>query len=746
MNVFNIIPQNHFSTKNFADIARCLCKIGINSIPLSFDLTPALEYQKYLTEKITEHEITKWEQAGLYKNIAIVCGRVSGITCVDIDNLELFKKTFRSADLLINSCKFKEWTKSGGMHLYFKYNPFVEGRAVFKHSLGVDILNGGLSNCAPSSSSEGSYKLLEATELAEIPKEFVNEFLQRQTHRNLPEILELLSEIYFEGNRQSIALYLVGFLRKAGIEQDKVEKILNAILEELEPNSDRNELRQRLTTIKNTFKKGMEAIKGISGLQEIAENTLGLENGIKWIEKLQELFNYKSSEITTNKDLEEAKSLLKSPDLLDRIVSYFGQSYVGREKEKKLLYLICLFTKLKSSTIVVITGETSSGKSSLLETITSAFPDDIKMAFTATSERFFLYLNRPIHNKILTIFEINGAADLPFLKTFVTEGRASIGSVVKIRGELQPIEIQKDTEGLVLITTTTRQNIDEETANRGFVINIDTSSELIKEILEQKQNLKKPHFKVLQTLFKLLEPVNVEVPYLQALAKNFAHDKPRRLRDFDKIVSLIKSHALLYQYQRSRNEKGEIIASIDDYRAIYNLSDIIIPAFSELTQKQEEFLSWIEPYKSKTQVKEYWKSGKASRKSVFLWLKKLIENGFVEESEDGYSVFENLKNKFIGLPDPNIIYPVTQLHKPTQSLDDSCFKQCKTPITPDYTLTPEVTNVCNCVIERKTTFTPHKANNINALSDAVTLCNEENNPNWLDDLKDYDDEEEDFAW
>jgi len=126
---------NCVEKRNFAGLARCFQRVEINTIPLTAELTPAVEYQKFLTEKVTEQEIAKWEQAGLYKNLAIVCGRVSGITCVDIDNLELFKKTFRSADLLIKYCKFKERTKSGGMHLYFRHNPFVEGRAVFKHSL-----------------------------------------------------------------------------------------------------------------------------------------------------------------------------------------------------------------------------------------------------------------------------------------------------------------------------------------------------------------------------------------------------------------------------------------------------------------------------------------------------------------------------------------------------------------------------------------------------------------------------------
>jgi len=729
---------NCFEEKKFSRLARCLHKIGINTIPLTDDLTPAVEYQKFLTEKVTEQEIAKWEQAGLYQNLAIVCGSISNITCVDIDNLDLFKKAFKTAELLISTCRFKERTRHGGMHLFFRYSPFVEGRVIQKKELGVDVLNKGLTFCAPSSCPEGRYELIEATDLVDIPVEFMEEFKQREAHKNLPELLELLQEIYFEGYRQQISLYLVGFLRKAGLTQVEIEQMMEKIWQELEPQSKREEINQRKTAIRNTFKKSeTQTIKGISGLQQIAENILGIEEAVKWTEKLSKLFNYKTTDAVTTVELQIAKSLLRDANLLDKVVNYFSECYVGREKEKKLLFLISLFTKINHSTIVILTGETSSGKSSLVETVLSAIPEEAKLSFTATSERFFLYLNKPIHNKIITIFEINGATALHFLKTFVTEGRASLGTVVKVRGELQPLEIQKDTQGIVLITTTTKQNIDEETANRGFVIEIDTPPELVRQILTQKQKLKTPDFKILQTLFKLLEPASVEIPYIQSLAENFAYDKPRRLRDFDKVVALIKAHALLYQFQRHRNEKGEIIATLDDYKAIYELSNIIIPSFSELTPKQQEFLSWIKPNKSKTEIKEYWKRGKASRQSVFLWLKKLTELGYIEVNDHSYIVPEDLNFKFTGLPHPETLpCSILQFYNTTQSVDNSCSELSKTQILQDFTIRQENDNVSNCKKLSKMDFRQLKPNNINTLDNSVKKSNEKV-IDWIEGLEEF---------
>jgi uncharacterized protein (DUF3820 family)/energy-coupling factor transporter ATP-binding protein EcfA2 len=733
-----ILPEEELKNKDTASVAQTLYKFGFNVIPLTKELLPSVSYEVYLKQKLPSEIFTQWLSEKIFENLAVVCGSVSGITCIDVDEIRLFKKSFRSAELLINYCKFKEKTKKGGLHLYFKFNPFVEGRCIQKSVFGVDVLNYGLSFCAPSRNSEGCYELIEAKGLVEIPGEFIKEFKQRQIYKQLPELLELIKEIYIEGYRQLISLYLSGFFKKIGFTQEKSEEILEEVWAEFEPNLTKEEKKQRQTAIKGTFKKSdAQAIKGISGLQEIAEDLLGIEEGAKWISELSKLFNYKPTEATTPEDLEEARRLLRDPLLLDKIINYFNQSYIGREKEKKLLYLICLFVKLNSSTIVIVTGETSSGKSSLVETVLSAIPEDVKMNFTATSERFFLYLNKPLHNKIVTIYEINGATALPFLKTFVTEGKASIGSVVKIRGELQPVEIQKDTRGLVLFTTTTKQAIDEETANRGFVIEIDTPPELVRQILTQKQKLKTPNFKILQTLFKLLEPASVVVPYVQSLAENFAYDKPRRLRDYDKVVALIKAHALLYQFQRHRNEKGEIIATLDDYKAIFELSNIIVPSLSELTPKQQEFLSWIKPNKSKTEIKEYWKSGKASRQSVFLWLKKLTELGYIEVNDHSYIVSEDLDFKFTGLPQPETLpCSILQFYNTTQSVDNSCNELSKVQNLQDFTIRQESDNVSNCKKLSKMDFRQLKPNSINTLDNSVKKSNEKV-IDWIEELEEF---------
>jgi energy-coupling factor transporter ATP-binding protein EcfA2 len=381
---------------------------------------------------------------------------------------------------------------------------------------------------------------------------------------------------------------------------------------------------------------------------------------------------------TEDDDLERAKKLLVNPRLLDEIIEYFNQSYLGREKEKKLLYLISLFTKLNQSSLVVITGETSSGKSSLVETVINAIPEEAKMFFTATSGKFFLYLNKPIHNKVLVVYEIEGIGGLNFLKTFITEGKAYLGSVIKTSEGLRPVEIKKDTRGLVCITTTTKTIIDEEVGNRGFILNIETPPEMIREIILKKQELKSPDFRVLKLIYQLLRPVDVVIPFFNKLAELFPCNEPRRLRDFDKIVNLIKAHALLHQYQREKTANNQVIATINDYKSIYHLADIIIPAFSGLTDKQRKFLDWLRPSKTTSQINAFCKSRGIPRSTYYFWLKKLTDCGLVDKEFDTYVVIGNPDS--FSLPSPEEISLAGPLENSVQPLDNTAGKDTELEI------------------------------------------------------------------
>jgi hypothetical protein len=60
------------------------------------------------------------------------------------------------------------------------------------------------------------------------------------------------------------------------------------------------------------------------------------------------------------------------------------------------------------------------------------------------------------------------------------------------------------------------------------------------------------------------------------LANKIDPSTVRVRRDFTTIISLIRTHAILYQCQREIDDEKRIIAQIADYRAIYNLVNGLI--------------------------------------------------------------------------------------------------------------------------------------------------------------------------
>jgi hypothetical protein len=57
----------------------------------------------------------------------------------------------------------------------------------------------------------------------------------------------------------------------------------------------------------------------------------------------------------------------------------------------------------------------------------------------------------------------------------------------------------------------------------------------------------------------------VVIPYAEELARAIPPVAVRLRRDFGAVLRLIKTHAILHQCQRGRDEQGRIVATMKDY-------------------------------------------------------------------------------------------------------------------------------------------------------------------------------------
>ena len=276
---------------------------------------------------------------------------------------------------------------------------------------------------------------------------------------------------------------------------------------------------------------------------------------------------------------QQAIELLKSPDLLSRILEDFQTAgVVGEETNKLVGYLACVSRKLDKPLAVIIQSSSAAGKSSLMDAILNLMPDEERVQYSAMTGQSLFYMGETnLKHKILAIAEEEGAENASYaLKLLQSEGELTIASTGKDESSGNMVTKEYRVEGpVMLFLTTTAIDIDEELMNRCLVLTVNESREQTQAIhaMQRKQqtlegllqNEEKKHLIQLhRNAQRLLRPLLVANPFAEQLT--FIDDKTRTRRDHMKYLSLIRAIALLHQYQRdvkTVNHKGQVLSYVE---------------------------------------------------------------------------------------------------------------------------------------------------------------------------------------
>ena len=258
----------------------------------------------------------------------------------------------------------------------------------------------------------------------------------------------------------------------------------------------------------------------------------------------------------------QALDLLTDPNLLDRILNDFERAgVVGEETNKLVGYLAAVSRKLDNPLAVMIQSTSAAGKSSLMNAVLAMMPEEERIQYSAMTGQSLFYMGETnLKHKILAIAEEEGADQASYaLKLLQSEGELTIASTGKdADGNLTTQEYR--VEGpVMLFSTTTAIDIDEELLNRCLVLTVNESREqtrLIHDLQRQRETLEGLLMKAdrqatldthrnAQRLLKTLAVVNPYAPQL-----TFMDNQTRSRRDHMKYLQLIKTIALLHQYQR----------------------------------------------------------------------------------------------------------------------------------------------------------------------------------------------------
>ncbi|WP_207005678.1 CHC2 zinc finger domain-containing protein [Trinickia mobilis] len=291
--------------------------------------------------------------------------------------------------------------------------------------------------------------------------------------------------------------------------------------------------------------------------------------------------------------LEHAAALdwLKSPELIARLEADMARCGVVGERTNLLAgYLAAVSRKLDAPLAVLIQSSSAAGKSSLMDAVLDLMPDEERIQYSAMTGQSLFYLGETdLQHKILAIAEEEGVRQAAYaLKLLQSDGELTIASTGKDEASGNLVTKQYTVKGpVMLMLTTTAIDVDEELLNRCLVLTINESREQTREIHARqraKQTLEgllaetdKQHIVELhRNAQRLLKPVHVVNPYAEQLT--FMDDKTRMRRDHMKYLTLIRSIALLHQYQRPQKtvtHRGETLTYIEVTKADIALANRI---------------------------------------------------------------------------------------------------------------------------------------------------------------------------
>jgi DNA primase len=323
---------------------------------------------------------------------------------------------------------------------------------------------------------------------------------------------------------------------------------------------DMNVDRQRVMFIKR-------AAEELDVKEEVIRKDLGrvfLQLEAMRSEQIRRALQKKEEEVQISpEEKAAAMELLRDPNLLKRILADFARcGVVGEETNKLVGYLASISRRLESPLAVVVQSSSAAGKSLLMDAILGFVPEEERVQYSAMTGQSLFYMGETdLKHKVLAIVEEEGATRAAYaLKLLQSEGVLTIASTGKDPATGKLVTHQYRVEGPVMIfLTTTAIQLDEELLNRCLVLTVNEDRSQTQAIHRQQreqqtiEGLLARDDRIRTLTFhrnaqRLLRPVFVANPFARNLT--FLDSQTRTRRDHVKYLTLIRSIALLHQYQR----------------------------------------------------------------------------------------------------------------------------------------------------------------------------------------------------
>ena len=305
---------------------------------------------------------------------------------------------------------------------------------------------------------------------------------------------------------------------------------------------------------------------------------------------------------TTKHSLEEleerAAPVLAMDDPLVRLdESIRAIGFGGRTKHVTIPYLaatsrVLAMERGNMPVHTGIQGTTSSGKTFALQTTLAHFPPDDICQVDAGSPRILIYDKTDLRHKIIAFSEADSIPGIrqrgddddfnpagAAFRTLLQDHHLAYDFVdMKAQGGPKVVHIVR--EGPSVLLTTYTKRLPEQYDSRLFTVDVPEDMEQIRAALSAQGHAEvmgrgKPDEALIafQALLQAQAPWRVVIPFAPRLSELIGDrpSAPRIMRDFQRILSLTKSVAVIRYRHRLLDARGYLIAQIEDYQTVYDL-------------------------------------------------------------------------------------------------------------------------------------------------------------------------------
>jgi hypothetical protein len=273
------------------------------------------------------------------------------------------------------------------------------------------------------------------------------------------------------------------------------------------------------------------------------------------------------------------EELAQSPNILERFYATLRASGVaGERRTAMILYLALTSRRLDRPVSIAVKGPSSGGKSYLVERVVEYFPESACYALTGMSEKTLAYSEEPIKHRFLILYEaagMSGDFQTYLIRSLLSEGRVRYETVEKTSEGLRPRMIEREgPTGLIVTSVADRLHPENETRLLSLYVT-DTreqTGQILRALAEEEISLP-----ALEPWIALQDWIGVAdrrvtIPFAKVLAEKVPPVSVRLRRDFNAVLSLIRAHAVLHQASRDRDDRGRIVATLEDYAIVRELA------------------------------------------------------------------------------------------------------------------------------------------------------------------------------